>query len=125
VAGLRGDTQFSDGTASDSDSVDELSGEEADFRLVTRAAVQGAEDDEEVEEEEEEEEQTVQRSFLSSLGAGKYTASIRSVTENGTSRVKPYLQAAMFQELIRQDDVCGPMKLETTPCIPDIFQHAP
>jgi len=44
------------------------------------------------------------RSFLSLIGPGRYTASIKKVTENSSNRVKAALQAAMFQELIRQDD---------------------
>ena len=60
-------------------------------------------------EDEEVELPSARRSFLSSVGAGKYTNSIRKVTETTSSRVKPALQAAMFQELIRQDDVSAPL----------------
>jgi len=97
---------YPDGTTSDSDSVDELSGDEGPFQLATRPAEPnagggGGEADDSGGEEPPPE----QRSFLASLGAGRYTASIRAVTDNNSSsRVKPALQAALFQELIRQDD---------------------
>lgn len=79
--------------------------------------VSGACQGEEVSIDDEGEEMLPRRSFLASLGAGKYTNSIRMVTENSSSRVKASLLAAMFQELIRQDDVRSQWrKLECLEC---------